>query len=197
MVSIRAFAVTTSPVCSVDELSPVSVHVPSETVVVPSDVVVALRVRKISITVPGDPDGPDDVPETDVSPARMPVFTVGTGDVAVVTVTLLDVDDQESPLLFTPFVLVSIRAFAATVSPGCSVDEIRPERVHALAVTDVVPRDVVTPLRVRKISINVPGVPSGPDDVPDTDADPPIIGEVTVGTGETGAITVTLDELLE
>ncbi len=77
------------------------------------------------------------------------------------------------------------------------MDELSPVSVQALAVTDTVPREVMTPLLLRKTSINVPGVPSGPVDVPDMDVEPPMIGEVTVGTGETGVITVTLEELVE
>ena len=45
--------------------------------------------------------------------------------------------------------------------------------------------------------MTVPGVPSGPLDVPDTDELPVIIGDVTVGTGETGGITVMLAEDVE
>ena len=52
--------------------------------------------------------------------------------------------------MFTPLLLVSMRASAVTTSPTCNAEELRPESVQALAVTVVVPRDVVMPLRVRK-----------------------------------------------
>ncbi len=93
-VSIRALAVMMSLTRSeLLERLP-SVHDPLVTVVVPSEVVVPLRVRKISITVPS---APLDEPEMVALPATMGDVRVGMGDVALATVTVDDVADTAFP----------------------------------------------------------------------------------------------------
>ncbi len=119
--------------------------------------------------------------------------TVGTGEIAAITVTLLDADEYTSLPLFDPSLFVSVRAFAVMTSPAFRSLEESPESVHAPLVTVVVPRETVDP-RARKTSIEVPFAPL---DVPETEVLPAMSGEVTTGTGEVASVTTTAEDVDE
>jgi len=127
-VSMRALAVSVSPAFKILVARPSSVHAPLVTVVVPSDVVVELRVRNTSITVPF---APLEEPEMEVLPATIGDVIVGIGDVAAVTVTEEDATEIDFP---------DAVALAVTTSLGCNSEE-ETVFVHALLETVVVPTD--------------------------------------------------------